>query len=253
MKIATLYDIHGNLPALEAVLAEIADEKVDAIVVGGDALAGPLPAETLDLLRTIETPIHFIHGNGESEMLRYLAGEPINGLTPAANESTPKVAEKLSAEQQEFVKGWVSTVQLDSPILGKILFCHATPHNDTHIFTLKTPIEKIEPIFEEVDADIVVCGHTHMQFDLQMKDIRVVNSGSVGMPFGKTGAFWLLIEKDVVFRCTDYDKQAAAERVRQPGSLNGEAFANGNILSAPDQTTIMGLLAQLEANQTTTQ
>lgn len=252
MKIATLYDIHGNLPALEAVLAEIEKEEVDAIVVGGDALAGPLPAETLERLQSIQTAIHFIHGNGESEMLRHLAGEPIAGLTPAGEEGVPKLAAKLLARQQKFVRGWAATVQLKSPTLGRILFCHATPHNDTHVFTRVTPSEKIEPIFADVAADVVICGHTHMKFDLAVGDIRVVNSGSVGMPFGETGAHWLLIDNEIDFRVTEFDREAAAVRVQQAGSLNGEAFATGNIFATPTAEAAMGILTELEAKQITT-
>jgi len=142
MKIATLYDIHGNLPALEAVLAEIEQEAVDAIVIGGDALAGPLPAETLARLQSIETAIHFIHGNAEAELIRFLNGEPPAGLSPVADALTPRIADKLSADQQKFIRGWAAIVQLESPTLGKILFCHATPHNNTHVFTRETPSDK---------------------------------------------------------------------------------------------------------------
>ena len=251
MKIATLYDIHGNLPALEAVLAKIEQEDVDAIVVGGDALAGPLPAETLTLLQTIKTPVHYIHGNHESEILRYLAGQPPAGLSSKADEITPKIADQLSPEQQKFIHGWAATVQLNSPSLGKIVFCHATPHNNTHVFTKHTPIEKIEPIFEGIEADIVVCGHTHMQYDLAVGGLRVVNSGSVGMPFGEPGAHWLLIDNEIHFRMTDFDRQAAAERIDQPDALNGEAFVKGNILNTPSEADAMAVLQQLEAKQTT--
>jgi putative phosphoesterase len=251
MKIATLYDIHGNLPALEAVLAEIEKEDVDAIVVGGDALAGPLPVETLDRLQSIETVVYYIHGNHESDLLRYVAGRPIKGLSLTAEESAMQVAGKLSAAQQKFMKGWAATVQLESPTLGKILFCHATPHNNTHVFTKHTSPKKIEPIFEGVSADLVICGHTHMQYDLKLNGIRVVNSGSVGLPFGEAGAHWLLIDEDVTFRVTEYDRLAAAGRVRQPGSLDGDAFAQGNILSTPTVEAAMSMLTMLEGKQTT--
>ncbi|MFK7802377.1 MAG: metallophosphoesterase [Anaerolineae bacterium] len=251
MRIATLYDIHGNLPALEAVLAEIEKEDVDAIVVGGDALAGPLPAETLAQLQSIKTATHFIHGNHESELVRHLNGEPPAGLSPVADALTPKIADKLSVAQQKFVRSWAATVQLESPSLGKILFCHATPHNNTHVFTRETPAAKVEPIFDGVMADVVICGHTHMQFDRKINDVRVVNSGSIGMPFGEAGAHWLLIDNDVTFKRTEFDREAAAERIRQPGSLNGEAFANGNILSTPTAEVALGMLAGLESKQLT--
>ncbi|MFZ1398175.1 MAG: metallophosphoesterase, partial [Candidatus Promineifilaceae bacterium] len=86
MRIAAVYDIHGNLPALEAVLSEIVKESVDCIVVGGDVVAGPLPNESLQLLQSLDIPTQFIRGNAESELLRHLAGEPPGGLSERANE-----------------------------------------------------------------------------------------------------------------------------------------------------------------------
>ena len=82
-------------------------------------------------------------------------------------------------------------VEIDG--LGTVLFCHATPRNEIDIFTRLTPEERLLPVFAGVDASVVVCGHTHMQFDRMVGRLRVVNAGSVGMPFGTTGADWLLL------------------------------------------------------------
>lgn len=86
MRVATLYDIHGDLPALEAVLRDIEELAVDCIVVGGDALTGPMPVETLKLLETLDADTRFIHGSGESDVLRYLETGASQGMTPRADE-----------------------------------------------------------------------------------------------------------------------------------------------------------------------
>ena len=79
-----------------------------------------------------------------------------------------------------------------------MLFCHATPQNDVDVFTERTPEERVAPCFAGVDADLVVCGHTHMQFDRTIAGVRVVNAGSVGMAYEEApGAYWALLGPDV--------------------------------------------------------
>ncbi len=250
MRLAALYDIHGNLPALEAVLQDVRAAGVDLIVVGGDVVAGPLPIETLDCLQaeSASTPVHFIHGNAESELLRCLAGQPIGGLSERANDEARWLAAYLPANLIQFIAEWPATLiyKVESET---VLFCHATPHSDIDVFTRLTPEEKLKPIFESLDASLVVCGHTHMPFERTVGQVRVVNAGSVGMPFGHTGANWLLLDGAVHFRHTTYDLDEAAECIRQSGYPQAEAFAVNNVLQAPAEAAALQMLAQLEANQ----
>mgnify|MGYP002713109896 CR=1 FL=1 len=251
MRIATIYDIHGNLPALEAVLAEIFAEGADRVIVGGDVVAGPLPVETIACLRTAseKIPMDFILGNAESELLRHVNGEPINGLSPRADEEAKWVATQLSAEDIQFIANWPATITLELPQIGSVLFCHATPNDDITVFTAKSNAAKLSSLFAHVSASVVVCGHTHMQFDGIVNNIHVVNSGSVGLPFGQTGADWLLIGDKVDFRHTDYDLEKAAERIRAANYLQAESFAANNVLQAPSVEMAMQMLTQLEASQ----
>lgn len=246
MRIAAIYDIHGNLPALEAVLHDIEREQVDALVVGGDVIAGPMPSETLALLQQVTISTHFIHGNAESELLRYLAGEEPGGLSERANEEARWLAKTLGAEHQQVLSQWPATLQLEIEGWGQVLFCHATPNSDIEVFTRLTPEEKLLTIFENLGVVLVVCGHTHMQFDRLIGDIRVVNAGSVGMPFGKTGANWLLLDSDIKFRHTNYDLAQATERIRQSNYPHAEDFAANNILQTPSEAMALKMLAQLE-------
>src|SRR5579871_109276 len=182
MRIAALYDIHANLPALEAVLDEVYRAAVDEIVVGGDVLPGPIPRETLACLLQLRLPTHFLFGNGEVAVLEQMAGkEPMKVPEPYR----PIIrwnAEQLDPERERALAAWPKTVRVDITGLGTVLFCHATPRNEDDIFTRLTPEERLLPIFEGLDAPLVICGHTHMQFDRMIGPVRVVNAGSAGMP-----------------------------------------------------------------------
>jgi putative phosphoesterase len=189
VSVAALYDIHGNLAALEAVLAEVPDDAT--ILVGGDICAGgEQPSETLSRLRGLGDRVAWLRGNADRELH---PGE--EGL--ASPEFLEKARSELSEEEIEFLHELPPTQQI-----GDVLYCHASPRNDLDIFTGRTPEERIAFLFEGLDVTTVVCGHTHMQFDRTVSGVRVVNAGSVGMPYeDEPGAYWLL---DLVPRRTPY-------------------------------------------------
>jgi len=242
MRIAALYDIHGNLPALQAVLAELAREEITALVIGGDVLPGPLPCETLDALRAMPWPMLGIHGNGESAVKAVLAGGPMPALPESALEAVTWCARALRPADRAVIEHWPSSVRLRHPALGQLLFCHATPRNDTEIFTAVTPDEALRPIFDAAGADVVICGHTHIPFDRQVGRTRVVNAGSVGMPFGPPGASWLLLGDTIDFRHTDYDVHLAAARIRASDYPQREHFAERNVLHPPEAEGMQEML-----------
>lgn len=216
MKIAALYDIHGNLPALDAVLHEIAEEGVDEIVVGGDVVPGPMPAEALDRLRAVGIPTRFILGNGEVAILSCRAGRgPGDGVPEQAWPVVEWAARKLTADHERWIAGWPKLHQTSIPGVGEVLFCHATPRNENDIFTRSTPEAALRSSFAGLEVDVVVCGHTHMVFDRQVGKIRVVNAGSVGMPFGRPGADWLLLGTEIEPRHTAYDLENATAQIRE--------------------------------------
>ena len=205
MTVAALYDIHGNLPALEAVLAELALDPPDAIVVGGDVLWGPYQAECVALLR--EVGARFLAGNCEREVLN---GE---------SEADGWCREQLDAELLADVAGWPLTIELDVSGLGRVLFCHATPRSDEEIITRLTPDDAVAEALASTSADVVICGHTHVQVDRAVQGaLRLVNAGSVGMPCeGQPGAFWALLDGEVELRRTDYAVEPALARLLEPG------------------------------------
>lgn len=254
MRIAALYDIHGNLPALEAVLTEVGQLAVDAVVIGGDVIAGPMANETLERLQLLDLPVYYIHGNAESEVRRVLAGQEPAALSPYADAEARWLAEALTPTNQAFIATWVDTVTLTVDPMGEVLFCHATPQDDITVFTAETSVERVAALLGTLDVALVVCGHTHMQFDRTVNhvgggNVRVVNAGSVGMPFGATGAHWLLLDKGVHLRRTNYDRNAAAATIRQLSYPHAAEFADGNVLRSPTVEQAMAMLTMLEAKQ----
>lgn len=246
MRIAALYDIHGNLPALEAVLAEIGDSGVDRIVVGGDVMPGPMPHETMAALLDLDRPVDFLRGNGEREILSLLRGNGLSGAVPETyHEAMRWVARDLTAQQAGFVATWPMTIRASLPEVGEILFCHATPRDDDEIFTRLTPVERLVSIFASASASIVVCGHTHMQFDRLIGNVRVVNSGSVGMPFGSPGADWLLLGPGVELRHTPYDLVDGARRVRSTAYPKASEFADNYLLAPPSEAAMLEVFEPL--------
>jgi putative phosphoesterase len=249
MRVAAIYDIHANLPALEAVLQDIRQSKVDRIVVGGDVLPGPMPRETIQFLLGVEIPVQFIQGNGDREVLAQMAGTETEWFRSAPEKWREPVrwnAQQLDAEHEGLLASWPPTLNVHIQDLGQVMFCHATPRNDTEIFTRLTSEDRLLPVFENVRAPIVACGHTHMQFDRKVGRIRVVNAGSVGMPFQGPGANWLLLGPNVELRRTEYDLAQAAERIRKTKYPQAEEFAERNVLNPPTEAETLQSFAKFE-------
>jgi putative phosphoesterase len=245
-RVAALYDIHGNLPALEAVLREVRDEDVDEIVVGGDVMPGPMPKEALEALLDLNTKVQFIQGNGDRVVLDQMR-ETQSGEVPEAFRDVIRwVAARLTQGDKHLLASWNKTLRMEIPNVGKVLFCHATPRSDVELFTKLTPEEALIRIFDNQDAEVVICGHTHMQFDRTIGRVRVVNAGSVGMPFGEPGAYWLLLGPGLELRKTEDNLDAAAERVRKTTYPQAEEFASRNILHPPSEAQMLAAFAAAE-------
>jgi len=255
MRVAALCDIHANLPALEAVLAEVREARVDRIVFGGDIVPGPMMRETLERILTLDIPAHFVHGNGELGMLAQIDAPDPSAVTYWGTTSGSPLPEPLKEvvrwsagqllpDHARVMAIWPRTVRLGIPGVGKVLFCHATPHSETDAFTRLTPEEVLLPVFEGLDADVVVCGHTHMQFDRMIGGTRVVNAGSVGMPFGRTGADWLLLAPGVELRNTSYDLLRAGELIRQTEYPQARELAD-SLVQPPAEDDILKVFTRI--------
>lgn len=220
MRVAALYDVHGNLPALEAVLAEVEREGVDAIVVGGDIASGPpQPREVVELVRSLPEA-HCIRGNADR----------LRDPEFADDEGLAWLLERLDEEQAD----WLVSLPF-SVVLDDTLYVHATPVDDTTVVTELTTEEKLAGLLRDVEQPRVVAGHTHMQLERRVGERLFVNPGSVGWPYeGRPGAYWAILGEGVELRHTDYDRERAAQLVRASRHPRAEEIAAENILvSAP--------------------
>jgi putative phosphoesterase len=229
MNILALYDIHGNLDALEAVLADPRRSDTDAIVVGGDVVPGAFASDCLGLLRAQELPVHWVRGNGEREVAEAAASAigpaavPPTGLTELTAAVT---ARALGAELSEWLGALPLTVELDG-----VLYCHATPRRDDETVTRISPGERWAEALGGVDGGLVVAGHTHQQDDRLVGTVRFVNAGSVGLPYeGDPAARWAWISDGAPeLRRTEYDGPAAGRRMLAAGWPDERSIAAGLI------------------------
>lgn len=243
MPVACLFDIHGNLPALEAVLQDVLRSDADHIVVGGDLVPGPFPRECFALLASLEMPIEFIIGNGDRETLLAMRGAVSSAVPEFFHEAMAWNAAQLGEQEAKAIEQWPLTRRLHVGGIGDVLFCHATPRNDTEIFIRTTADATLLPIFEPLGVHAVVCGHTHMQHDRTVGTTRIINAGSIGASFQGAGAFWALLGPTVQLRRTYYDVEQAAARVRATAYPLAEQFAATSILGPPTEEATIKLFA----------
>jgi len=230
-RVAALYDIHGNLPAVEAVLAEIDDLRPELIVIGGDIVSGPMPRQTFDRLMELGERAIFIRGNGDRALAERTLPPDADDVWVAREHWT---AEQLTEAQHAFLADLADTAVVEVDGVGETLFCHGSPRSDEEIVTRVTPEARLREILAGVEQPVVVLGHTHVQFDRAALGKRVVNAGSVGMPYeDEPGAYWALLGPEVDLRRTTYDLDDAAEQVRRGGFPGGDEFVRETLLSHP--------------------
>ncbi|MGZ8782319.1 MAG: metallophosphoesterase family protein [Gaiellaceae bacterium] len=221
MRVAALCDVHGNLPALEAVLAEVATLEVDHVVCGGDVAAGPFPQECLQLL--LDRDAIFARGNGDREPGDWAEARLGRGLLA-------------------FLRALPTSVAV-----GGARYCHGSPRSDEEILTRVSSDERIRAALEGVTEATVIGGHTHIQFERDLGDLRFVNAGSVGRPYeGRPGAFWTLLDGvRVEPRRTAYAVDAAVASIRSSGYPD-PAFVE-NLLEPPDPAEVSAYFESLAA------
>ena len=235
MRVAVLADIHGNLPALEAVLRDVEAAGVDAIVLGGDLADGPMPAQTLDRLEELGERALWVRGNTDRSLAAAFDGTfQASGLpaNPSAGWFT-WCAARIGQHHRDRLASLPLTVTLDIDGLGRVAFCHGTARDDNEFILVDSPVGHYQAAFAGVAEQTVVIGHTHMPFDRLAGERRFVNPGSVGLPYGHAGAGWAVLGPEVVLRRTQYDARAAAATLLDNASgLPGIEFVTGNIAAA---------------------
>jgi len=225
--IAGLFDIHGNLPALDAVLTEVERAGVDLIVIGGDIASGPMPAETLDRLLELGSRVHYVRGNADRELVNaresWTAGVPPPSELTSREPAREWEAPRLRPRHRELLASFELSLSEAVHGLGEVLFCHASPRSDEEIITSLTTDELLTQALAGTSARVIVAGHTHVQLDRRIGRQRFVNAGSVGMPYeDDPGAYWVLVGEDVSLLRTSYDYAGAADLIRATGHPEAE-------------------------------
>ncbi len=227
MRIAVLADVHGNLPALRAVLAQVDRDPVDGIVVAGDVVGGPLVAETLELLASRGESVHWIKGNAEREAVAAYDGAPVDDDN--AGRAAAWSAKALDRRWRDEIDAWPISLEL-----GDVLFCHGSPRRDDEILTRATPEEALLDALAGVTQPLVVGGHTHQQLVRSLgPHLTYANAGSVGVPYeGRAGAFWMLIADGIPEpRETSYDLSAALIELRSSGLADLDELLDESLLN----------------------
>ena len=211
-RVAVLSDIHGVLPVLEAVLAEPAVAAADLIVLTGDHASGPQPTAVLDRLAALGEQALLVRGNADRELAAVARGASIE----VPDEVVPWAAAQLAPEHISLLEGLPHPVTLELAGFGPVLFCHGSPRDDDEVVLVDTRSERWAEAFAGLPDEVqtVVCGHTHMPF-VRLVDRRlVINPGSVGMPYGRSGGNWALLDDGAVsLHRTLVDVEDAIEQV----------------------------------------
>ena len=228
MRVAALADVHGNAVALEAVLAEVRREQVDLIVFCGDLTWGPMPRETLALVRALDVPARFVRGNADR----------IVGT--ADTDRARWIAEQHDGDATAFVNGFDEYVVADVDGLGSVRFVHGSPRSDEECVTPRTPPGRVRELMDGVAERVVVTAHVHVSYDRVVDGVRLVGPGSVGRPYeGERGARWALLGPDVELRRVDYEHERAAALYRASGIPDVETVDVEALLQPPTRDDVI--------------
>jgi predicted phosphodiesterase len=240
-RVAVLSDVHANVPALEAVLVEVAGSGADLVVFNGDLTWGPEPDRTVEIVTALGERALFVRGNAERAVVELSRGD-----RAAERERERWMVARHSPAATGFVAGIPFSAVVEVTGLGPVRFCHGSPRSDTEVVTPGTPADRFAALAEDIDELVLVTGHTHIQFDRTVGERRSVNPGSVGLPYhqGEPGtAYWALLGPDVVLRQTRYDVDEAVSRCAAAGDPAVEIITR--LLTAPP--TVAEVVADAES------
>jgi putative phosphoesterase len=216
-RVAALSDVHGNVPALEAVLAEPDVVAADLVVFCGDITWGSEPERTYELIAALGDRALAVRGNADRFAAEIAAGRREPG---SARERW--IPAQHSAEAARFLAELPFSLLVEIEDLGPVLFCHGSPRSDHELVTPGTAPERFAELAALAPAEVrtIISGHTHLQFDRAVAGHRSVNPGSVGLPYHEREpgtAYWALLGPDIELRSSRYDASAAVARTRASG------------------------------------
>jgi putative phosphoesterase len=252
MRVAVLADIHGNLPALEAVLRDVNAVGADVIVLNGDIADGPMPAQTLDRLEELGERAIWVRGNTDRSLAAAFDGtfQPSGLPTNPPAEYFTWCAARIGQGHRDRLASMPLKVTLDVDGLGPVAFCHGTARDDNEFILTDSPIGHFQAAFAGITEQTVVLGHTHMPFDRLADRRRFLNPGSVGLHYGHAGAGWALLGPDVVLCRTLYDTQAATGTVlANARDLPGIEFITANMADPASDAEAMAAFTETVRQQ----
>jgi predicted phosphodiesterase len=220
VRVAALYDVHGNVHALEAVLADVGD--VDVVLFGGDIASGPFPVETLELVRSVPNAVA-IRGNADE--LLALDGLPESGAA-ARRWVAAQIGENGVAWLAELPFSWSA---------DETLYVHANPVDVLQYVAPRTPDAQVGALLSGVTQRRVVTGHVHLQFEREVDGKHWIGAGSVGCPYvvDDPGAEWVLVaDGEVEFRRTAYDVQRADAAIRACAYPRAAEYVDNRVVGA---------------------
>ncbi len=194
--VAVLSDIYGVLPALDAVLADLENIPVDRIVVTGDIACGPQPTQVIDRLLELGKHIVWVRGNADRELVDLVQG----GDAIHADDISIWAATQLLPAHVALLDSLPHPVVLEIEGFDSVMFCHGTPRDENEIVLVDTGLERWMEVLSDIPSSVttVVGGHTHMPFSRIARGRLIVNPGSVGLPYGRPGAYWAILENGSV-------------------------------------------------------
>lgn len=242
MRIAVISDIHGNIQALESVLNNIEQEECDKILCLGDlAMAGPEPQKAVEIIKKLydDSKLELIQGNTD-EMIAHAEIS-----VPVVKEKFPVMGNALENDAQilsEKLKFFLNSLPKQKELIiegVKVLMVHGSPRKNDENITPDLSAEQIEEIIKDTNADLILCGHTHVPCGYQTNSKQtVVNVGSVGRPFTpQPDACFALFnfnngEFEVEHKFVDYNREKAATILAKRDFEGSEKLAN--ILIKPE-------------------
>ena len=252
-RVAVLSDVHGNPWALRAVLESVRLAGVDVVVNCGDLVAGAWPTEVVDELFACRFPVVSVRGNGDRMVADAFDGV-WDDVMPPAHQIVEWAAARLRQEDRHAIGQMPLSTELEVSGLGLVSFFHATPRSDEEILLPTSEAGRVVDLLCNLPDGLAVHGHSHLQNDRVLGERRLINAGSVGKPFDRVGAAWLLLGPDVNLRRTTYDVQSAARSTRRAlaysaaGRAVAEDFAM-SIQEPPGRERTLEIFSRWEREQ----
>lgn len=221
--LAILSDIHGNIPALQAVLADLATFEIDHVIVPGDVIGfGPSPRQAAQLV--LEKGWSVIRGNNEFFLTDYKTPRALAEWDdPVQFAPTIWLDSQFDRKLKTVIGSWADTLSLYFRDAPPILVCHGTPASPWGTIYSTMTEEEIEKTLCDVEAEYVICGHTHLPMDRQSGKWRILNPGAVGVPLdGLFSASYMILEGNEegwtpTFRRVPFDYDAVFEEFERSG------------------------------------